>query len=149
MNTDSGREHAFYLPDFCTSRATLAIVLIGELTAFVPTLARQSPAVDFWTDLVRTSMFLLWIGLAGAALLCALRAPPARSTGAGGPAGGRGPTPGGGGPRAGAARGGGGHSVGVRFPDRSHRDGHQRGGRGIVPPVRGQLRTPQRLDRAG
>src|SRR2546429_6127649 len=80
MKTDSGGEHAFYLPDFCTSRATLAIVLIGELTAFVLTLARQSLAVDFWTDLVRTSMFLLWIGLAGAALLCALRAPPAPST---------------------------------------------------------------------
>lgn len=80
MKTDSGREHALYLPDFCTSRATLAIVLIGELTAFVLALARQSPAVDFWTDLVRSSMFLLWIGLAGAALLCALRAPLARST---------------------------------------------------------------------
>ena len=73
MKTDSGREHALYLPDFCTSRATLAIVLIVELTAFVLTLARQSLAVDFWTDLVRTSMFLLWIGLAGAALLCAVR----------------------------------------------------------------------------
>src|SRR3989440_7060024 len=82
MKTDSGGEHPFYLPDFCTSRATLAIVLIVELTAFVLTLARQSLAVDFWTDLVRTSMFLLWIGLAGAALLCALRAPLARSTAA-------------------------------------------------------------------
>jgi len=80
MNTDSGREHAFYLPDFCTSHATLAIVLIVELTAFVLTLARQSLAVDFWTDLVRTSLFLLWIGLAGAALLCAVRTPLARST---------------------------------------------------------------------
>src|SRR6266478_9052048 len=87
MKTDSGREHALYLPDFCTSRATLAIVLIGELTAFVLALARQSPAVDFWTDLVRTSMFLLWIGLAGAALLCALRGPLARSTVAVGSAG--------------------------------------------------------------
>src|SRR5256714_15646148 len=84
MKTDSGGEHPFYLPDFCTSRATLAIVLIVELTAFVLTLARQSLAVDFWTDLVRTSMFLLWIGLAGAALLCALRAPLGRSTAAGG-----------------------------------------------------------------
>src|SRR2546423_6959073 len=89
MKTDSG-EHPFYLPDFCTSRATLAIVLIFELTAFVLTLARQSLAVDFWTDLVRTSMFLLWIGLAGAALLCALRAPLARSTAAVGSAGGPG-----------------------------------------------------------
>ena len=82
MNTDSGREHAFYLPDFCTSHATLAIVLIVELTAFVLTLARQSLAVDFWTDLVRTSLFLLWIGLAAAGLLCALRRPLARVTAA-------------------------------------------------------------------
>src|SRR2546429_7884770 len=101
MNTDSGPEHAFYLPDFCTSRATLAIVLIVELTAFVLTLARQSLTVDFWTDLVRTSMFLLWIGLAGAALLCALRAPLARSTAAGGSAAGAGALPPGGGPGAG------------------------------------------------
>src|SRR5256885_16079171 len=103
MKTDSGGEHPFYLPDFCTSRATLAIVLIVELTAFVLTLARQSLAVDFWTDLVRTSVFLLWIGLAGAALLCALRAPLARSTAAGGSAGGLGALIPGGGPGAGGA----------------------------------------------
>ena len=72
MNADAGRTRAFYLPDFCTSRVTLAIVLIGELTAFVLTLARQS-TLDFWTDLVRTSLFLFWIGLVSAALLCALR----------------------------------------------------------------------------
>jgi two-component system sensor histidine kinase AlgZ len=72
MNTDAGRTRAFYLPDFCTSRVTLAIVLIVELTAVVLTLARQS-AVDFWTDLVRTSLFLLWVGLVSAGLLCALR----------------------------------------------------------------------------
>ena len=42
MNADAEHEHTLYLPDFCTSRATLAIVLIGELTAFVLTLARQS-----------------------------------------------------------------------------------------------------------
>ncbi|HYL02838.1 MAG TPA: sensor histidine kinase [Steroidobacteraceae bacterium] len=70
MKTD--RDRPLYLPDFCTSRTTLAIVLIVELTAIVLTLARQSQ-IDFWTDLVRTSLFLLWIGLAGAALLCALR----------------------------------------------------------------------------
>jgi two-component system, LytTR family, sensor histidine kinase AlgZ len=72
MKTDAGPARAFYLPDFCTSRTTLAIVLIVELTAFVLALARQS-AMDFWTDLVRTSLFLLWIGLVAAALLCALR----------------------------------------------------------------------------
>jgi two-component system sensor histidine kinase AlgZ len=86
MKTQSGGEHTIYLPDFCTSHAALAIVLIVELTAFVLALARQS-AVDFWTDLVRTSLFLLWIGLAGAGLLCALRTPLMRATAAAASAG--------------------------------------------------------------
>ena len=30
--------------------------------------------MGFWTDLARTSMFLMWIGLCGAALLCVSRA---------------------------------------------------------------------------
>jgi len=72
MNTDADRARAFYLPDFCTSRVTLAIVLIGELTAFVLTLARAA-TIDFWTDLTRSSLFLLWVGLTCSAVLCALR----------------------------------------------------------------------------
>jgi two-component system, LytTR family, sensor histidine kinase AlgZ len=74
MKTEAGpADRALYLPDFCTSRVTLAIVLIVELTALVLTLARQSALTDFWADLVLTSMFLLWIGLTCAALLCVLR----------------------------------------------------------------------------
>src|SRR5512143_2084200 len=67
-----------YLPDFCTSRAALANVLIVELTAIVLTLARENVAIGFWTDLSRTSLFLLWIGLAGAGLLCWMRRPLSR-----------------------------------------------------------------------
>ncbi len=72
MKTDAGvpGDRPFYLPDICQSRAALAIVLIVELTALVLTLARQSLNVGFWADLARTSLFLLWIGLAGAGLLC-------------------------------------------------------------------------------
>jgi two-component system sensor histidine kinase AlgZ len=70
-----GADKFLYLPDFCTSRAALANVLICELTALVLTLARESAAVGVWTDLWRTSLFLLWIGLAGAGLLCLMRAP--------------------------------------------------------------------------
>jgi two-component system sensor histidine kinase AlgZ len=78
MNSDAGRSNSFYVPDFCASRATLGIVLIVELTALVLALARDSARVDLWTDLARTSLFLLWIGLAGAALLCGLRTRLAR-----------------------------------------------------------------------
>jgi two-component system, LytTR family, sensor histidine kinase AlgZ len=72
MNAEarSDARETLYLPDFCTSRAALAVVLIVELTALVLTLARDGIALGFWTDLSRTSLFLLWIGLAGAALLC-------------------------------------------------------------------------------
>jgi len=63
-----------YLPDFCRARAVLAIVIICELTALVLALARNEVALGFWPDLARTSMFLMWIGLCGAAMLCGLRA---------------------------------------------------------------------------
>src|SRR5688572_32584079 len=66
----SGR---FYLPNFCTARAVLVIVIICELTAFVLALARNSAALGFWSDLGLTSMFLLWIALCGASLLCVVR----------------------------------------------------------------------------
>mgnify|MGYP001017147990 CR=1 FL=1 len=55
-----------YLPDFCAPRAVLAVVLIVELTALVLAMARDNDRVGFWTDLARTSLFLLWIGLASA-----------------------------------------------------------------------------------
>ena len=63
-----------YLPDFCRAQAALAVVIICELTALVLALARNEMALGFWPDLARTSMFLLWIGLCGAAVLCLLRA---------------------------------------------------------------------------
>jgi two-component system sensor histidine kinase AlgZ len=68
----------FYLPNLCTPRAALAVVLIVELTAVLITLARTGSPLGIWTDLARTSTFLLWIGLAGASLLCVLRARLAR-----------------------------------------------------------------------
>jgi two-component system sensor histidine kinase AlgZ len=72
MNAPAEERKDYYLPDFCTSRATLAIVLIVELTAFVLALSHWDPQLGFWRDLSRLSLFLVWIGLAGAALLCAL-----------------------------------------------------------------------------
>lgn len=74
-NGSGGTEKSLYLPDFCTSSAVLANVLIVELTALVLTLARDNVIVGFWTDLSRTSLFQLWIGLAGAGLLCWIRRP--------------------------------------------------------------------------
>jgi two-component system sensor histidine kinase AlgZ len=80
MKTDAASDppNAYYLPNFCTSRAALAIVLIVELTALVITLSRFNEEIGFWLELSRTSFFLLWIGLCGTAALCWSR--PALST---------------------------------------------------------------------
>jgi two-component system sensor histidine kinase AlgZ len=62
------RLDAFYIPDFCATRMVFAVVLIGELVALTLALAR--PDAPFLTELAGISMFLQWLGLTNAALLC-------------------------------------------------------------------------------
>jgi two-component system sensor histidine kinase AlgZ len=69
---------AFYIPDFCATRMVFAVVLIAELVALTLALAR--PDAPFLTELARISMFLQWLGLTNAALLCYSRRWLARFT---------------------------------------------------------------------
>lgn len=69
----SARAPTFFLPDFCTSPAVFAVVLIAELVALVIALARHALHDNFWTDLAGGSLFLLWIGLTCSAVLCRSR----------------------------------------------------------------------------
>src|SRR5690606_38417823 len=61
------------LPDFCAPRAVLMVLVVVAATALLLTLAVPGPGPRFWADLARRMLFLLWVGLAGAAVLCALR----------------------------------------------------------------------------
>jgi two-component system, LytTR family, sensor histidine kinase AlgZ len=61
----------FFIPDLCAPRMVLAVVLIAELVAVTLSLARPSAA--FLTELARISMFLQWLGLTSAAVLCYAR----------------------------------------------------------------------------
>jgi two-component system, LytTR family, sensor histidine kinase AlgZ len=70
MANTSPTASSFFLPDFCAPRATLAIVLIVELVAVLIALARAPVTNFFWVDLAALSMFLLWIGLGSAFVLC-------------------------------------------------------------------------------
>ncbi|HEX6549824.1 MAG TPA: histidine kinase [Gammaproteobacteria bacterium] len=67
----------FFLPDFCSAPIVLVVVLIAELTAFVLAIARHLPGegTSLWLDLARISLFLQWIALSSAAVLCVARKP--------------------------------------------------------------------------
>jgi len=71
-------DSSFFLPDFCAGSMALAIVLIVELVAIVISLGRQAIHDNFWVDLACTSMFLLWVGLGCAMVLCRARPKLAR-----------------------------------------------------------------------
>ena len=66
------RSEEFFLPDFCQPRMVLAVVLVSELLALTFALVRRSDA-EFFIELGRVSMLMLWLGLTSTALLCALR----------------------------------------------------------------------------
>jgi len=59
-----------FLPDFCSARVALAVVLLAQLVAILLALARYESSVRFWDNLGRISLFLLWCTLLSAALLC-------------------------------------------------------------------------------
>jgi two-component system sensor histidine kinase AlgZ len=69
----------FFLPDFCAPSMVLAVVLISELLAVTLTLARPGE-VGFLQELARVSMFMQWLGLTGATVLCYSRRWLARMT---------------------------------------------------------------------
>jgi two-component system sensor histidine kinase AlgZ len=58
----------------------LAVVLVATLVALVLALARHSVSGELWTELTRTSTYLLWTTLLCAALLCRSRPWLARQT---------------------------------------------------------------------
>ncbi len=74
---DAGLD-GFFIPDFCVPRMVLAVVLIAELVAVTLALARAD--APFMTELARISLFLQWLGLTNAGLLCYSRRWLARLT---------------------------------------------------------------------
>ncbi len=63
----------FFLPDLCTPIVVFGIVLVAELVAIILSLARYDSITGFWTDLGKASLFLLWVGLGTALVLCQAR----------------------------------------------------------------------------
>lgn len=78
MAPASTNDNDFFLPDFCGVRSVFAVVVLVELFAFVLTLASAPHSDDLWSVLALYSLFMQWVGLISAALLCLLRRPLSR-----------------------------------------------------------------------
>lgn len=62
-----------FLPDFCGVRNVLAMVVSAELLAMVLALATGGGIGQFWSELSVRSLYVQWIALSSAGLVCLLR----------------------------------------------------------------------------
>jgi len=63
----------YFLPNFCKGRAVFALILVTELLVLTMALAASGIREFAWEDFALISLFVLWVALSSAALLCALR----------------------------------------------------------------------------
>lgn len=61
------------LPDFCSGRAVISVMIMVELVAMLTVFVTQPPAVLFWERFVLLSLYMQWIGVCSAAVLCQAR----------------------------------------------------------------------------
>ncbi len=67
----AGREGAgSFLPNFCSVRMVFAVVMTAELLAIVLTLEMVGSLGEFPSELSLRSLFIQWVALSGAGLLC-------------------------------------------------------------------------------
>jgi len=66
-------EDDFFLPELCEPEALLSLILLAELLVLVLVLAEPMRLGFDWVRLAMTSLFVQWIVLLSAAMLCRLR----------------------------------------------------------------------------
>ncbi|MBL1276843.1 MAG: histidine kinase [Ectothiorhodospiraceae bacterium] len=72
-NPGNTQPSGFFLPDFCNVRMVFSVVIISELLAIVLTLSPLQSSENRWNDLSIISLFVQWVGLSSAAVLCLAR----------------------------------------------------------------------------
>ena len=70
---NSKHRDQFFVPDLCNARAAFILVLVAELFVLIQVLAFPGAGHFDWERLATTSMFVQWIALSGAFVLCQLR----------------------------------------------------------------------------
>jgi two-component system sensor histidine kinase AlgZ len=74
------KPQALFLPNFCGAPAIIEILIIAEVVAMILTMARGLQAgANVLQDFIAISLFMLWLALASAAVLCIARKPLANA----------------------------------------------------------------------
>lgn len=73
MVTPKAINDGFFLPDLCAIHSVFLLIIAAQLFAVVLTLASSSIVAFDWLQLALTSLYVQWIALTSAGLLCALR----------------------------------------------------------------------------
>jgi two-component system, LytTR family, sensor histidine kinase AlgZ len=68
----------FFIPDLCSPRSVFVMILLAELMVLVYTLAVSALPSFNWDLLASSSLFVQWVVLLSAAILCQLRQPFSR-----------------------------------------------------------------------
>jgi len=77
-NAECLTQEEFFLPDFCQGRAVFVLVLVTELVVLAMVLAASGLTTFSWDYLALVSLFVQWIVLASAGMICLLRTRLAR-----------------------------------------------------------------------
>ncbi|KKL59549.1 hypothetical protein LCGC14_2214210, partial [marine sediment metagenome] len=72
-NNKPASDQEFFIPDLCNVQAVLFLVLVAELLAIVLELAESGLRAFNWQSFALASLFIQWVFLLSAALLCQLR----------------------------------------------------------------------------
>lgn len=72
-NHNGEGDDSFFLPDLCAVQSVFLLILVSELFSIVLVLASSSLHTFDWERLALTSLFVQWVALSSAAILCWLR----------------------------------------------------------------------------
>lgn len=73
MTTNDRLAAESFIPDLCQPRAVITIIVVAEILALILCLGPGRSLVDFPVHFAVTSLFVQWVALVSAALLCNLR----------------------------------------------------------------------------
>lgn len=72
-NVEPAQDNECYIPDFCNSENNLRLLLVLQLMAIVLAFASSTKSTNLFIHLALISMYVQWVGLSSAGLLCLAR----------------------------------------------------------------------------